>query len=75
MTTSQLDRDVVPTIFGTVSTFIVLRCGPIDARGLQRELGEFTEEDILNLETGQAVVRMGLARDTFNVQIPIPKPR
>ena len=53
-----------------MSTFIVLRCGPIDARWLQREVGKFTEDDIVNLDTGHALVRMGLARDTFNVITP-----
>lgn len=69
---SQLDRDVVSAIFGNVGTLICLRCGIDDAPILQRELGSFTADDLLNLATGQAIVRMGRAEDTFNVDIPSP---
>lgn len=70
--TSQLDREVVSAIFGNVGTLICLRCGIEDAPLLQRELGVFTAEDLLNLEIGQAIVRMGRAADSFNLDIVAP---
>lgn len=73
---SQLDRDVTAAIFGNVGTLVCLRCGIDDAPILQRELGSFTADDLLNLGTGQALVRMGRAIDTFNVDIEAPpRPR
>ncbi|MBI4295203.1 MAG: type IV secretion system DNA-binding domain-containing protein [Chloroflexi bacterium] len=70
--TSQLDRDVTTAIFGNVGTLICLRSGVVDAQVLQRELGVFTADDLLNLETGQALVRMGRASSAFNVVIAPP---
>jgi len=70
--TSQLDRDVITAIFGSVGTMICLRCGVADAQMLQRELGTFKADDLLNLETGQALVRIGRAASTFNVDIAAP---
>ena len=67
---SQLDKDIVTAIFGNVGMLITLRCGVVDAQVLQRELGDFTAEDLLDLETGHALVRMGPAADAFNVTIP-----
>ena len=67
---SQLDRDVATAIFGNAGTLIALRCGVVDAQVLQRELGDFTTEDLLDLETGHALVRMGPAADAFNLTIP-----
>lgn len=67
--TSQLDRDVLTAIYGNVGTLVCFRCGMVDAQLLQRELGIFTDEDLLNLQTGQVVVRMGRASSTFNVDI------
>jgi hypothetical protein len=43
----------------------------IDAQLLRRELSRFTSDDLLNLGIGQAIVRMGSARDTFNMKVPL----
>jgi hypothetical protein len=67
----QLDREVVTALLSNVGTLIALRCGNVaEAQLLQRELGEFTGEDLLDLEVGQALVRMGPARNAFNLSIP-----
>jgi hypothetical protein len=73
--TAQLDRDVLTAILGNVGTLICLRSGMADSQMLQRELGRFTADDLLNLDTGQALVRLGRAASTFNVDIvPPPAP-
>lgn len=74
--TSQVDRDVLTAVFGNVGSLVCFRCGIADAQVLQRELGIFTADDLLNLEPGQAVVRMGRAATAFNLDIPLmPPPR
>jgi hypothetical protein len=74
--TSQIDRDVLTAIFGNVGTLVCFRCGIVDAPILQRELGVFTTDDLLNLEPGKAIVRMGRAGAAFNLDIPaIQTPR
>jgi hypothetical protein len=67
----RLNRDVVTALFANVGTMAALYLGQIDAQPLARELGEFTVEDLLNLEVGEAVVRMGSAQDAFNVKVPL----
>lgn len=70
--TAQLGREVLTAIFGNVGTLMCLRSGVADAQVLQRELGLFAADDLLNLETGQALVRMGRAASAFNVDIVPP---
>lgn len=67
---SQLEREVAAAILGNVGTLICLRTGIIDARMLQQELGEFGVQELLHLEVGQALVRMGGAGSAFNADIP-----
>jgi DNA helicase HerA-like ATPase len=67
----RLNRSVVAALFGNLGTQVCLNMGQADAQLLQRELGRFTAEDLLNLGIGHAIVRMGPARDTFNVRIPL----
>ena len=66
---SQLAKEVQAAIFGNVGTLVALRCGVFDAHLLQKELGRFTMDDILDLGVGQAIVRMERAADSFNVAI------
>jgi hypothetical protein len=67
---SQLDREVTQAIFGNVGSLICLRSGALDAQVLQRELGQFGARELLDLEVGQALVRLGSTSSTFNVAIP-----
>src|SRR5918992_3587281 len=71
----RLSRGVVAALFGNLGTQVCMNMGQIDAQLLQRELGRFTAEDLLNLGIAQAIVRMGSARDTFNVRIPLAQHR
>lgn len=63
----------VAAILGNVSTFITFHTGLPDAQTLQKELGKFTVEDVLNLNVGECVVRMGRAESSFNVVVSPPK--
>jgi len=67
----QVDRRIKDAIFGNIGTLVCLRVGIDDAQVLQKELGQFTAEDLLNLNVGQAIVRMGTAKDSFNLTIPL----
>lgn len=64
----QLNPAVRQAVFGNVGSLVVFRLGVDDAQTAARELGGFTAEDILNLEVGQALVRVGTAQTAFNLQ-------
>lgn len=55
-------------IFGNVGSFIVFRLGVEDAQAAAKELGVFTPTDILNLEVGQAIARVGASDAAFNLR-------
>lgn len=71
----RLNRDVIAAIFGNVGTLVCMHLGQIDAQIMQRELGDFTAEDLLDLGIGEAIVRVGSAKDSFNVKIPLAPER
>ena len=71
----RLNRDVITAIFGNVGTLVCMHLGQIDAQLMQRELGDFTAEHLLDLGIGEAIVRVGSARDAFNVKIPLAPKR
>ena len=54
-------------IFGNVGSLIVFRLGVDDAQTVAKELGIFTAQDILNLEVGQAIARVGGSDAAFNL--------
>ena len=53
----------------------MLHLGQIDAQPMQREFGDFSAEDLMDLVIGEAIVRMGSAREAFNVGIPLLQPQ
>lgn len=63
----QLSQGVRQAIFGNVGSLIVFRLGIEDAQTVARELGIFTAQDILNLEVGQAIARIGGSNAAFNL--------
>lgn len=63
----QLSVPVRHAIFGNVGTFVAFRLGVDDAEILAKELGVFTAGELLSLERGQAIVRAGGSRATFNI--------
>jgi hypothetical protein len=64
----QLTPQVRQAVFGNVGSFIVFRLGIDDAQVVTKELGVFTTEDILNLELGQAIARVGGSASAFNLR-------
>lgn len=68
---TQVDKRIRDAVFGNAGTLISLRPSVEDANILQKELGIFGTDDLLNLNVGQAIVRMGAAQDSFNLQIPL----
>ena len=71
----RLNRGVIAALFGNLGTQVCMHMGQIDAVLLQRELGKFSAEDLMNLGIGEAVIRMGSAKDTFNAEIPLAEVR
>jgi hypothetical protein len=67
----HLNREVVTALFGNVGTLVCLHLGQTDAQVMQRELGQFSTEDLLDLGIGEAIVRMGSAHEAFNVTVPL----
>jgi len=64
----QLSPAVRQAIFGNVGTFIVFRLGVEDAQAAAKELGVFTATDILNLNVGEAIARVGASETAFNLR-------
>lgn len=63
----QLNQAVRQAIFGNVGSLIVFRLGVEDAQTVAKELGVFTAQDLLNLEVGQAIARVGGSSAAFNL--------
>jgi hypothetical protein len=63
----QLSQAVRQALFGNVGSLIVFRLGVEDAHTVAKELGVFTAQDILNLEVGQAIARVGGSGAAFNL--------
>ena len=74
----QVPQSVRQAIFGNVGTLIVFRLGVEDAYTVAKELGIFTAEDVLNLDVGQAIARVGTSQAAFNLHTfrePPPPPQ
>ncbi len=67
--TEYLHRDISAALLGNIGTLIVLRCGVNDALYLQKQLGQFTAQDLQDLPVGQAIIRMERATDSFNASL------
>ena len=64
----QLSPAVRQSVFGNVGVMVAFRLGVDDAHLAAKEFGHFTADEILNLDVGQAIVRAGLSRKTYNVE-------
>ncbi len=71
----QLSGEVKQSIFGNVGTMVIFRVGVEDANTVARQLGVFTAEEILNLDRGEAIARVGPAHTAFNLTTYPPPPR
>lgn len=65
---AQADRKVRDALLGNIGSVLGFRMGVDDAQILQKELGRFTAEDLLNLAPGEAIARVGRAQDSFNLK-------
>jgi hypothetical protein len=68
----QIPEKLRAAILDNVGTLVCFKSGVDVAWILGRELGVFTKDDILNLNRGEAIVRMGSARDAFNLKTFLP---
>ena len=64
----QLSTEVRHAIFGNVGVFAVFRLGVDDAQTVAKEMGVFTAEEIMSLELGEALVRVGGSQKSYNIQ-------
>jgi hypothetical protein len=60
--------DVERAALANAHTRICFRVGEDDARTLSRTLSFFTDEDLANLETGEAICRIGRRENDFNLR-------
>lgn len=68
----QLTPPVRAAIFGNVATLITFRLGVKDARLVADEFGAFSAEEIMSLEMGEAICRIGGTQTAFNLTTPPP---
>lgn len=76
--TSQIEgreRETLRSLLANAYTRIAFRLGEEDARILSRSLRGFGPDELVDLETGEAVIRSGRARDTALIETDrLPKP-
>lgn len=66
--TGQLPSRLYDAVFGNIGSLIVFEVGVDDATALEKQLGKFSREDILNLERFHTFTRIGKAMDTFSMR-------
>jgi len=65
--TGQLPSRLYDAVFGNVGTLIVFEVGVDDATALEKQLGKFSKDDVINLERFHTFTRIGKARETFSM--------
>jgi len=71
----QLSGEVKQSVFGNVGTMVIFRVGVEDANAVARQLGVFSADEILNLDRGEAIARVGPAHTAFNLTTYPPPPQ
>lgn len=72
----QLEEKVRKAVLGNVGTLICFKSGIEDARHLRSEFNEpFSDKDLLSLERGETIVRMGTSAQPFNMATFAPPER
>lgn len=66
---SKHDTELASAIIGNAGTRICFRLGEVDAKKFAEGFSSFTAEDILNLERGDAIMRIGRAEHDCNVRV------
>jgi hypothetical protein len=71
---SQLPPELVDSVFANAGTRVCFRVGEQDARKLADGFTFFEARDLHNLDTGQAICRIGRAEADFNLSTyPVPE--
>lgn len=72
----QLPSGLQTAILGNVGTLVSFRVSSEGGRLLEKEMaGKFKQNDLVSLERGEAVARIGQARDSFFIRtLPPPQP-
>lgn len=71
--TGQLPGRLYDAVFGNVGTLVVFEVGIDDATALEKQLGKFSRDDIINLERFHTFPRIGKAKETFSM-VTLPPP-
>jgi hypothetical protein len=66
---SSLDGKIAESVMGNAGTRICFRLGDTDAKRLQQGFNSFSADDLQNLHTGEAIVRVNTAEQDFNVSV------
>jgi hypothetical protein len=64
----QLSHQVKEAVFGNVGTVVAFRLGVDDAAAVAKQFAGFETDDILNLNRGEAIMRVGTAGSSFNLK-------
>jgi hypothetical protein len=70
----RADDEVAGAVLANAYTRIAFRLGDSDARSLESGFTHFEAGDLQNLETGEAVCRIGRSDSDFNLTVSIPGP-
>lgn len=63
------DHDIAASLMANAGTRIVFKVNDTDAKRLQDSLAHFAAEDLLNLGTGEAIVRVNTNDGSFNIAV------
>jgi hypothetical protein len=66
---SKYDPEIANSLLANAGTRICFRMGDTDAKRLQEGFSAFTVEDLQNLNTGEALVRVNTADHDFNIDV------
>jgi hypothetical protein len=66
---ARVESDIANSILANAGTRICFRLGDTDAKRMQEGLSAFTAEDLQNLATGEAIVRVNTRDQDFNIAV------
>jgi hypothetical protein len=66
---AKVDADIAGSILSNAGTRICFRLGDTDAKRMQEGFTAFTQEDLQNLATGEAIVRVNTKEQDFNIAV------
>ena len=66
---SKYDSDIASSVLSNAGSRIVFRVGDTDAKRMQEGFSSFTADDLQNLPTGQAIVRVNTSNADFNLAV------